>query len=287
MCATASTIVRLCRRAIEIDPYYARAWALLSISQANMRVLVGHSGDTGWDAAERALALDPDLAEAHAAKGRILADFGRYEEAWAEHQRALRIDPDSYDVNAAAGRCAVAMRSWDEAIGVLEHAASLIEADFWAPGMVIQCYEAKRDFERAKSAARRCLARVEKVVAAEPDHGTAFGFGVTALAALGEAERAKEWTQRSLLLDPDNPNLKYNLACGLIELGETDWALDLLAQVVALSQPEGLEWFKTDNSLDPIREHARFKEMIEAAEARHAAQANVAVAASYTDGTKS
>ena len=42
-------------------------------------------GDTGWDAAERALALQPDLAEAHAAKGRILGDAGRYDEALVEH----------------------------------------------------------------------------------------------------------------------------------------------------------------------------------------------------------
>jgi adenylate cyclase len=153
---------------------------------------------------------------------------------------------------------------------VLEHAASLVEADFWAPGMVIQCYEGKGDFERAKSAARRCLARAEKVIAAEPDHGSALGFGVTALAALGEAERAKEWAQRSLLLDPDNPNLKYNLACGLIELGETDWALDLLEPVLAIAQPEGVRWFETDNSLDPIRNHERFKRILAEARARHA-----------------
>ena len=95
-------------------------------------------------------------------------------------------------------------------------------------------------------------------------------MAVTALAALGEAERAKEWAQRSLLLDPDNPNLKYNLACGLIELGETDWALDLLEPVLAIAQPEGVRWFETDNSLDPIREHERFKAMLAAAEARHA-----------------
>jgi adenylate cyclase len=266
------TVVRLCRRAVELDPLYARAWALLAIAQANMRVIVAHSGDeVGCDAAERALALDPGLAEAHAARGRILAELGRYEEAWSEHRTALRLDPDSYDVHAAAGRCAVAMRNWDDAIAALERAASLLEADFWAPGMLIQCHEAKGDHERAQSAARRCLARAEKVIAAEPDHGSALGFGATALAALGDAERTREWAQRGLLLDPDNLNLKYNLACGLIALGEKEWALDLLAPLIAVAQREGLRWFEKDNSLDPIRDHQRFKDMMANAEARHAA----------------
>jgi adenylate cyclase len=74
-------IVRLCERATEIDPNYAPAWALLAIGQANMRALTSKSAENGWDAANRALALDPNLAEAHAAKGRVLADQTRYDEA--------------------------------------------------------------------------------------------------------------------------------------------------------------------------------------------------------------
>ena len=80
--------VRLCQRAVEIDPGYARAWALLAICQANTRMVNVATGDTGWAAAERALTLEPDLAEAHAAKGRILADAGRFDEAMVEHTTA-------------------------------------------------------------------------------------------------------------------------------------------------------------------------------------------------------
>src|SRR6185369_2455244 len=53
--------VRLSQRAVDIDPGYARAWALLAISQANKRLTNVDVGDTGWSAAERALALQPDL----------------------------------------------------------------------------------------------------------------------------------------------------------------------------------------------------------------------------------
>jgi len=260
--------VRLCQRAVEIDPGYARAWALLAVCQSNKVLMVTLPGDSGWDAAERALALAPDLAEAHAAKGRVLGDGGRYEEALAEHEIALRLDPDAYEVNAAAARCFIALRRYDEAIQCLERAAAAIENDFWALGMCIQCHQARGDDDGAKAAARRTLERVEKIVVAEPDHGVALGFGVTALTTLGQLERAKEWTARAMLLDPQNYNLMYNLACSMSRSGEIDEALKLLDPVLRAAQSQSLNWFNVDSDLDPIRDDPRYKTMFEQAEAR-------------------
>jgi adenylate cyclase len=260
--------VRLCRRAIDIDPEYARAWALLAICQSNKLLLTATPGDTGWDAAERALALAPDLAEAHAAKGRILGDAGRYDEALACHRMALALDADSYDVNAAAARTFISTRRYDEAIASLERAAAAIDTDFWALGMAIQCHEAKGDHAAAEDAARRTLERVEKVVVAEPDHGNALGFGVNALATLQERERAKAWTERAMLLDPDNLSLRFNLACGMAGLHETDLAVELLAPVLAVAGEGNLIWIETDTSLDPIRHDPRFQAQFAAAKAR-------------------
>src|SRR5207344_1636810 len=57
-------IIRLCRRAIEIDPNYARPWALMAGAQINLRFFFGKDGDDGLMAAERAIELDGNLAEA-------------------------------------------------------------------------------------------------------------------------------------------------------------------------------------------------------------------------------
>jgi adenylate cyclase len=260
--------VRLCKRAVEIDPNYARAWALLSISQSNKVLLVTQPGDTGWDAAERALALAPDLAEAHSAKARVLGDAGRYEDSLAEHTIAQRLDPDAYEVNAGAARCLMAMRRYREAIQCFEKAATALEADFWALGMSISCHEALGDREGMRDAARRTLARVEKTIVAEPDHGLALSFGVASLSVLGEADRAKEWAGRAVLLDPENPNLMYNLGCSMIKLAEIDEALKLLAPVLGTAQKQSLNWWRIDPDLDPIRSDPRFKAMLEQAETR-------------------
>ncbi len=260
--------VRLCQRAIEIDPEYARAWALLAICQSNRFLLVTQSGDTGWDAAERALSIAPDLAEAHAAKGRILGDAGQYEEALAEHFLALELDPEAYEVNAAAARTFIATRRFDDAIACLERAARAIETDFWALGMLVQCHSAKGDKAGAKAAARRALERVERVIVAQPDHVYALGFGVTSLLTLGETERAREWVARVKLLDPDNINLRYNLACGMSMHGAVDDAIELIAPVLRSAVLQNINWFEIDTDLDPIRDDPRFKAMWVEAKAR-------------------
>jgi adenylate cyclase len=261
-------IIRLCQRAVEIDPSYARAWALLAISQANHLLLGGTTTDSGWDAAEHALALDPNLAEAHAARGRIFADSGRLDDAAREHELALHLDPDSYEVNVAAARSFIGLRRFDEAARCLERAATLAPTDFWSLGMAIQCYRARGEEKKEEEAAQRTLERVERVIAAEPDHGSAMSFGVTALISLGDATRAKEWAERAILLDPDNTNLRYNLGCSMVALGEIDAALDFLERPILTGTAQGLAWIEKDSDLDPIREDPRLKALLAQAKAR-------------------
>lgn len=55
-------------------------------------------------------------------------------------------------------------------------------------------------------------------------------------------------------------------------MGDIEGALDLLESVTAQSGIEHVNWTKKDPDLDPIREHARYKAMIAAAEVRLAAE---------------
>src|ERR1700682_611094 len=177
-------IIRLCRRAIEIDPHYAPPWALLSSAQISLRFFFGREGDDGLIAAERAIELDGNLAEAHSARARVLGQNGRFDEALREIELALRLDSESYEVNGAAGRLHYAMRQFDKAILHFEKAATIVETDYSSAGMLVSSHTAIGDKEGARRAARRALERCEKIVAVEPDNGSALGFAVGALAAL-------------------------------------------------------------------------------------------------------
>jgi adenylate cyclase len=224
--------IRLCRRAIEIDPNYAQAWALLALMLSNARLYFETHLEDGEAEADRAIALDPNLAEAHAAKARVLNRKACPNEAWVEVDRALALDPGCYEANREAAVWCSLAHDAQSAINYFEKAASLAENDYYAAGMVITFYQAVGDDEGAKRAAQRALKRIERLLASEPDHGSALSFGVSALFTLGEVDRGKEWIARALLLDPDNLNMRYNLACSLVNHGkDIEGGLDLLEQV--------------------------------------------------------
>ncbi|MHB8528039.1 MAG: TIR domain-containing protein [Caulobacteraceae bacterium] len=262
-------IVRLCQRAIEIDPQYARAWALMARAQLVLRFSHDRPGDGGLAAAEGALAIDVDLPEARAVKAMHLAEQGRHDEAFAEIAIALGLDPESYEVNESAGDLSFKQGRVEDAARYYERAAALMESDFGCHGMLITCYSALGDVEGARRAARMTLDRAEKAVAQDRSNGSAMGFGANALAVLGEAERARDWIDRALLIDPDNQNMRYNFACALSgHLRDVEGALDLLGPFFARTTMSLLKHARVDPDLDSVRADSRFDAMFVAAEAR-------------------
>jgi adenylate cyclase len=267
-------IVRVCSRAIEIDPGYARAWALMAIGQMTLRFVHGRKGDDGLVPAERALALDANLPEAHAVKARILAQHGRHDEAAAEIDIALRLDPGSYEVNRSAAYLRFRQQRLDEAIRYYEKSMSLMETDLNSGSMLLTCYTAVGNSEAASRVARITLSRTEKTLSQDPSNGTAMAYGALALATLGESERAKDWMNRTLLIDPDNMNARYNFACCLASFStepDIDAALKMLGPVFETLAAGFLNHAKADPDLDPLRDDPRFIAMVAAAEARLAA----------------
>jgi adenylate cyclase len=262
-------IIRLSQRAIELDPDYARAWSMIAYGQSLLRFNRGRAGDDGLAAAERALALDPTLAEPHAIKARVLYDRGRREEAFAEMEVAVRLDPESDLVNNTAGTLHIKAHRFDDAIRYFEKAAALTETDVGAAGMLISCYQTIGDAEGLRRAARVTLERAEKALTADRNNGFVISFGVSALAALGESERAREWMNRALLIDPDNLLMRYNFACMLSAfLKETDAAIEMITPVFEAMAINLLNGARVDPDLDPLRGDPRFQTMFAAAEAR-------------------
>ncbi|HEY2179329.1 MAG TPA: TIR domain-containing protein [Caulobacteraceae bacterium] len=263
-------IIRFCRRAVELDPAYGRAWALMGWAQMRLRFRLGRTDIDSWAAVEKALALEPELAEAHALKAEHLRYEGHTGEAAAEAELAMRLDPESHDANRTAGAILFSQGRYAEAIPLWEKASALMESSFSSSGMLVTCYTALGDAEGARRAARTTLARAEAVLAVDRGNGGALGYGVGALAVLGEGERARDWARRALLIDPDNMHMRYNLACGLCaHLRDTETALELLGPYFAAAGDiDDVAHPKVDPDLDAIRDDPRFKAMMAAAEAR-------------------
>ena len=263
-------IIRMCRRAVEIDPNYADAWALIALAEVNLRWRVGRQGgDGGLAAAERALELNPNLADAYAIKARILSEENRNDEASREIEIALRLDPESYQANRCAALLRFRQKRIKEATTYWEKALTLDEGDFGSAGMLVSTYTALGDQEGAQRAAKITLERCEKNLTRDANNGAAMGHGANALAELGQRERAKEWMERALLVDPDNVTMRYNFGCALANhLNDKDAALEMLGPAFEKMGAGFINHAKVDPDFDCIRDDPRFKEMLAAAERR-------------------
>ncbi len=267
------TIVRLCKRAVEIDPNYARAWALMALGQMILRANQGGGGDGGLVAADKALALDVNLAEAHAVKARILAEDGRRIEAAGEIAMALKLDPESYEVNKAAAFLSFQERRFEDAIRYWRKATVLMELDFASANMLVTCYTALGDRPAALEVARLTLDRCEKVLAQDRNNGAAMGHISVVLAVLGQAERTREMMNRAVLIDPDNMDMRYNFACTLAtHLKDYDAAIELLRPILSRVPAAFVNYAKIDPDLDAVRDDPRFMAMIAEADRRLAAE---------------
>ena len=269
-------ILRLCARATEMDPDYAQAWALMAIGYRTLRVL-GVGSDNGMMAAERALALDPDLAEAHAVKAYILLLQDDTNAAAAEVAIALKLDPDSYEVNRAAGRLNYQLHRYEDAIRLFEKAVGLMNADLHSASMLISSYNALGNASGTRRAAELAFKRAEGILAHDQHNSGVVAYSAYALAALGEGERAKARMNRALLIDPENWNMRYAFACSLsVYLKDKEAALKMLESVYATISDAFLPYAKADPDFDSLRDDPRFKAMVAAAETRLAAAKDAA-----------
>jgi adenylate cyclase len=262
-------IIRFCQRAVEIDPNYAEAWALIAMAELALRSHFGVSGDGGLAAAERALELNANLAEAHAVKARIFSEEKRHDEAVREIETALRLDSESHPVNKVAALLKFQQQRLEDAIHYYEKAVALEEGDYSSAGMMITCHMGLGNREAARRAAQITLARTENVLGPDSNNCSAMGHASVALAVLGQRERAKDWMSRALLIDPENINARYNFACTLANyLNDTEGALEMLGPALEKMGVGLLTHAKVDPDLDRIRDHPRFQAMLAAAEAR-------------------
>jgi len=129
--ASVMTGIEHLRQAVTLDPEYALAWAALAYAQTV------EAGTGGWtpfeegyrrarEAAERALALAPDLAEGHVAFAHIRqGNDWDWASASASARRALELAPGNADVVLTAAWALSGVGPLDESIALCRRAIAL------------------------------------------------------------------------------------------------------------------------------------------------------------------
>jgi TolB-like protein/DNA-binding winged helix-turn-helix (wHTH) protein/Tfp pilus assembly protein PilF len=278
-------------RAVELDPGYARAWAGLAdafnLSSWFRAGPTEESSIRARAAAERALTLAPDLAEAQDAMGflsfyrdfdfpeaearfrkalelspglamthywyaGLLSATGRHDAAIASIRRAQELDPLSPLVNADAGWYYFYARRYDDAVRECRRVVAAQPDDAWARLCIVTA-------EAAAGREREALAELSVyagLIGAKPS----VRLEVDSATTLADARRAvARW-----LLDDRAPALAvspYSVSILKLALDDEPGAVDALER--AYRERDGfLVHAAVDPRLDPLRGNPRFEKLL-------------------------
>jgi adenylate cyclase len=253
------------KEAIRIDPDYALAWAGLTY------VFV----DTYWykdqeptfleradEASRKAVQLAPHLAESHAARGLALRVAEQFDEADAEFDRAIAINPRLFEPIHFQAQMARSLGQYERAAELFERAAEVRPEDYQALALAANMHEALGDTTRARELSRETIERATRALELNPQDSRAMTLLAGAYYTADNREAALEWIAKARAASPENSGVMYNSACLYAKLGDTERALDLVEKAAALGS-RNKRYYETDSDFDSIRDHPRFKALID------------------------
>ncbi len=282
------------RRAVTLDPRFAAAHAGIAEYHCWLAVYglapPAEQLAEGRESAQRAIELDDSLAEAHTALGlALLTHPSQWQMAEVHFRRAIALNPN-YTQSHAHYACQLAMESrFDESIAEARRSCELDPLNPFNFYFLAWCLYQARRFEESADEARRLLQ-------SEPRYGSARLVLCWNLLRAGAADEAVTEARRALELLGDIPMLSAGLAVAYaaagrveearallsqmrardeeghfvtpyhralvhLQLGETAPALDLLEEAVEVQDP-WIVWLGTEPQLDPLRGHARFRDLL-------------------------
>jgi len=250
------------QKAVDLDPGFLRAW--IHLAEECALIAEFFSKDEKWcriadEAAEKAMQLAPDHAQSFLARGYAHAASGRFAESERDLKKAVQLDPTHGRAYHHLARAHYHQGNIEQALENFDKATECDPDDYESPLLAVTLYSSIGDTDGARRVAEIGVERAERILQDYPDNQRAYYLGSPGLSMLEQHDRAKEWVERALAINYDDPATRYNAACLFLRYGETDRALDCLENSV-LSRT----WFENDPDLDSLRDHPRFKAILAA-----------------------
>ena len=237
------------QKALELDDTLAEA----HVSEGQVKYFY----DFDWAGAERefrrAIALNPNLAEAHDAYATFLAGMNRPAEAVSEIELARRLDPLSLFILWDAGWVYYCARRYDKTI---EESLKALDLD---PGYVPAMTNLGLGYEKTGRFAE-AVAVLEKASRLDPAPTSLemLGGAYASWGKKGEARRVlgllKEQAEKRYVCP-------YEIATVYVGLGEKDAAFRTLEQAVE-DRADCVPWIKPDSKIDPLRSDPRYAALL-------------------------
>jgi TolB-like protein/DNA-binding winged helix-turn-helix (wHTH) protein/Flp pilus assembly protein TadD len=234
------------QRALEIDPTLAEAETALATVKFNY--------DWDWAGAEegyqRAIQLNPNYATAYQRYSLLLTAMGRFPESFGQINKARELDPLSFSINFSLGWRLYLARQYDRAIVQLRNTLEM-DPSYELPHLILgQAYEEKGAFDLAIPELRKAV---------DLSHGTPLMLSALAHAYARSGQRTEaqqlltqlETASKQQYVSPYYPAIVY------VGLREKERALSLL-ETALTDRSNGLIFMAVEPELDPIRSDPRF-----------------------------
>ncbi len=220
--------VEFFRGAIARDPDYALAYSGL----ADAHLLLGSYNHIPWReaiaearaAADRALELDPTLAEAHASRGQVLRSVLDWVGEEAAYRRAIELNPSYATAHQWYATLLAALGRMDEAIREIRRAEELDPLSHAIGVTVGVVLFIARQYEAA-------LEQLHKALELEPNFASTHAWLGIVNAQLGRNDLVKPSIDRAFELSSGNRNVLTGLAWLYARTGQRDEALKIVGQV--------------------------------------------------------
>jgi non-specific serine/threonine protein kinase len=257
--------LQMFRSAIEKDPQYAHAYAGTADCHSYMYMNFDRDRvhlDQAVELSEKALLLDPDLAEAHASYGHALSLDEQFERAEGEFEKAIELNPQLFEAYFFYARTCFAQGQVGKSAELFEKASLVDPDDFQAPILLAQSYRSLGEIDKQMVALRRGLRAIDRHLDMNPDHVRAMYMKATVHIETGDNEEGLKWVERAMAAEPDDPMTLYGVACLYGRMGNIEAGIDFLEKsITAGFAYRG--WIENDPDMDAFRNHPRFVKLLE------------------------
>jgi tetratricopeptide (TPR) repeat protein len=241
--------IEAAEKAVALDPKLAEGHT--SLAWVRFRTL-------DWAGAESefrlALSYNPEYAQAHQWYANYLAAVGKAEEAISEAKRAQELDPTSLIVNATVAYVYYNTRRYDEAIEQCRKTLMLDPNFFAARRYLALALAQKGAYPEAITEAERAVAgsKISAVVKAEY---------ASTLALAGKRAEAERIIEELKQISSERYLSPYHIASIYACLGDKDEAFEWLKKTVD-EQGDFLNYAKADPKLQSLRTDPRYGELM-------------------------
>jgi serine/threonine-protein kinase len=223
--------IRLFERAVSLDADFGKAYAWLAVVRMYSTIFGYHAPSevipAAKDEANRAVALEPSLDEAHLTLG-LVAQYADWDWPTTErhYRRAIELSPGSATARAWFGLFLARMGREDEAVAQSAAALDLDPLSHESSWLYLIMLTHLGRHAEAVALGQRAA----KVHPRSPHIHWPTGM---AELGLGESERAVEWIERALACERANPYARAFYVRALVQAGKVDEAREELADLQA------------------------------------------------------